>query len=86
MSATKAYYEQFFQEEHHDFVDESSYEDFLRMEREHQQQELNLLEMSVEEHDEEIIVQRSPKTQINWEEKANEFLAGSKTPIRDLPF
>lgn len=79
MSATKNYFEQVFQEEH---MTDDTYEDFMRMQREHQiQEELNLVE-----HDEEILIQHSPKSQINWEEQANGFLAGSKAPISDLPF
>lgn len=79
MSATKAYYEQFFQEEHHT---DDTYEDFLRMQREHQDSVEHQRLQSEEENLEKI----NP-IEIDWRNQAQEFLAVNKTPIvRELPF
>ena len=83
MSATKEYFEQFFQEEHNDFVTDDSYQDYLRMQREHEQ--AAELEKIHDEPDEEILIQRGPKMIFDWNKQANDFLNKSEI-TNDLPF
>lgn len=69
MSATKNYYDPFLDEQHHT---DDTYEDFLRMQKEHQQSvEFDLLQ-------EEEKINLIP---INWELQAKEFLSNKEKTL-----
>lgn len=82
MSATKEYFSQLFEEQHHDFVTDDTYQDFLRMQREHQiQTELSEVDEELSEQHEGAKLNQSA----DWRKQENIFF--SKTPaINDLPF
>jgi hypothetical protein len=77
MSATKEYFSQFFEQQHHDFITDT-YEDFLRMQQEHEKTTID--DELVEQHE-----GAKANREINWTVQENNFF--SKSPsTNDLPF
>jgi len=79
MSATKQLLSDVFEEQHNEFLTDDSYEDYLRMEKDHQQS-LALEELEMQ-HAGSVMSRSS-----NWKNHENDFFAKQNNSTNDLPF